>query len=271
LLHGLISLGYGIDLKNSVLVSEGLSQIAFSPGLNTPLSELSPSRRSRLSTHSELVSCLALLRNDPRVLETRQKLTIKNFLMEDSLPLLEEMEQQFYCGPCSTPEEILEALNLLYSLSFVWVTTCGLKDFTILHILTSAPCLVALCEVVNPQLALSFMRQWWRFILTAYVMKGCPNFEVTLVDNPLPWEEIKSRAFKHNDEHVVKGVLGCFDASKQEFLPESVKKVLPTIAMTLLAIPCPPAEQHKRFGGDDWIYPSQKNPWETVKLPDTSH
>eukprot|EP01127_Copromyxa_protea_P018302 TRINITY_DN5725_c0_g1_i1.p1 TRINITY_DN5725_c0_g1~~TRINITY_DN5725_c0_g1_i1.p1 ORF type:complete len:397 (-),score=48.21 TRINITY_DN5725_c0_g1_i1:52-1242(-) len=264
LLHGLIAVGYGIDVASGEMISEGMAMIAQRWVDLPPLTEVGEERKLELSTFSELIQSFSLLARDPRAPEERKAI---GPLVNDaaSFPLVWEIEKLFKPGPCSTPFEIQSACRLLSSVSFYILYEGGPKDFALLHLVTSAPALTSLCLLL-PHLAISLMRRWWATTLTAYLWRGCPRRPSKLSNNESSshsWKELCQLAFQHNDEHVVKGVLACAEAEAGGWVDVEIRSHLKCLAEIMLKLPSPPAP---KMGENDWWYPSEENPWAT--LPD---
>lgn len=271
LVHGLICIGYGIEANSSEMVSEGMAMIAQKAIAIDPLPDFDESRKSELSNFSELAESLEILARDRRAPEERAMLLLpgQSLVADNRFPLIWDIEKRFKLGPCSNSEEIRAACHLLSSLAFHAMYQGGPKDFGLLHVVTSAPAVTSLC-VFLPSHAIPLMRRWWAFALAGYLWRGCPqrpssdtfsSDRASPTASPQSWETICQLAFEHNDEHVVKGVLACAQASLEGWVAPEVQGHLQELAEIMLKLPNPPEQ---KGGLDDWWYPNDKNPWETV-------
>lgn len=245
LLHGIISLGYGLALRNDDLTAEGLSLIAVRYSAHGPLAAppAPAAGAPAIPTAQSLIDfVLTWLPSQPaEALNDIAKGTVRFATV--NVGTLPQRAQAIYQAadaalalPDVTPTAVASLAVILQVVATVILIAACPRDFFALHYLTSAVALPAVTAALAPADAYHVLRRWWHLVVGSYIYRGCPaetrpsamgtiaesaegadgktGFEAAaavLTDLFIPTVEA------HNDEHVVKGVLAllhtCVDVS----------------------------------------------------------
>jgi hypothetical protein len=224
LLHGLISVGYGLEIKNPNVISEGLAMIAIYHVPTPPLVILPPPSPAYVTPARVLLGdLLSWAKKGESATPIRSFLLSKiprNFLLcSPSHPQSEErIISTQLLRVASNHESVKWQAYVLMSVAATVLRWGGWKDFVLLHLFTSSIALPALVSALDPPLAIEILSRYWDFFLCAFLAKGAPVPDISLemeklaTDTPFNPDQLRklsetirefhyNETVNHQDEH----------------------------------------------------------------------
>jgi hypothetical protein len=230
--HGLIQLGYGLEILDNENIAEGLAYWTYCWFPLGPLSQ----NEAAASSPFEL---LDKLRNDAALndvykgVETKKEWgwfqTRVHYLAEAKggkyLSLLRPYDIHLPLPQDKTKaKETVDGYIKIFSLVVLKVFAgTGCEGFFLLHLITGMRALkmVLLQLDDNPDLQVRVLRFFWRAVIGAYVAVGRPEVkDLDEVPNHedvdgLSWEQIIEKVIPSSDEHLVKLVFVCWTEANE--------------------------------------------------------
>jgi hypothetical protein len=213
-LHGMIDLGYGLEVMNNTTIIEGL---AYSVYCYYSMGDISND-----PSETDLIQTLQKVQNDSRVQDIiRNEFTedmgfqVKmRYMSTNHADLLQQYDLKL-----SEDDNLFSVLVEMWN-SVVKAYASSNDDFFILHCVTGARAFqMIFSQLTNPvdqKLGLQYL---WKTVVAAFICQGCPSIDESkwTINDPseIPeWEPIIAKAIeepadKHEDEHLIKLVFVC--------------------------------------------------------------
>lgn len=200
LLHPLIHLGYGFELGDEEVISEGVGWLLSHGGA---FPKLNPSPKYTLADSVEILSAM---RSDPRL--PTQDISLGD-LEATYADVLSEYDVQLPEGDTQVaiPRSLEKAAIQLFG------TACD--NFFLLHLSTGSRALSQILpHIADAQVRAAALQQLWKGVVYVYALEGRPAIQPRKTGPLRPWADLIVAALPFNDAHFQKMVYLCHENFK---------------------------------------------------------
>ena len=216
LAHPLIHLGYAFELSSITLAVEALAMAScFYGPLHKYLDDPAYTTRPGEWKSADVVEVLQKMADDERFEGLVQEIGSENY---DALARDEKGEklmlEYWNAWDIQDPKAAFEqsqraAVGLLVGTK---LEKSQQYDFFIVHVLTSSHAVRILLPFIPAKWHVPLLRQWWLFVVTAYIMQLRPKFDINRITDfdlkDRDWRSVLDKALNSKwsiDAHFVKG------------------------------------------------------------------
>lgn len=200
LLHPMIHLGYGFELGDEEVISEGVGWL-LSHGGTFP--KLNPNPKYTLADAPEILSAM---RSDPRL--PTQDLSLDN-LETKYADILSEYDIQLPDGDT----QVAIPMSMEKAAIQIFGSTCD--NFFLLHLSTGSRALSQILpHIADAKVRSAALQQLWKGVVYVYALEGRPPIEAPKLGPHRSWEDLIAAALPFNDAHFLKMVYLCSENFK---------------------------------------------------------
>ena len=214
--HGMIQLGYGLEVMNSTTIAEGLAYSIFTSQSLGNIAANPPRSLDLISTvkdvHEDNVT--------KRIVEKEftQDLSFQNRIRYLNTNYREHLQKYDLNLDGKSAEDLDKALKQLWS-DIVKVYAASNDDFFVLHLVTGTRAFnLIFNELQELQHKKEALQYFWKSVVAAYIARGAPFIDNAKwqIDSKLPdWSTIIAKGIEepkdHEDEHLIKLVFVCHE------------------------------------------------------------